>query len=320
MSLADPPPCRSATRGYYGDRTAQADRAEQRTALVSTALKRTEMAATRIRMARPDPDRVVTLPREEAIVLTLARAPFHRELTCPATGGRSDATVPAGSLSFCDLREANQLRLRTAVDAVEFYVPLAALACVTEPVGRGMDRFSLGNGDIVDDPVLTQLSDALAAAFAKPEEASQLFIDHMARAVAAHIGHTYAGLTPGPAVARGGLAPWQEKRVRDLVEANLDGDVSIDQLAAECRLSTRHMSRAFRQTMGMPPHRWLLQVRVERAKAHLRERDLGLSDVARLCGFADQSHFTRIFTQLAGVSPGNWRRQTHRGPMVVCAA
>ena len=319
MSLADPNPCRSATHGYYGDHTAQADRAEQRTALVSTALKRAEMAATRIRMARPDPHRVVTLPREGAIVLTLARASFRRELTCPAMSRRSDATVPTGSLSFCDLREANQLRLRTAVDAVEFYVPLAALACVAESRGS-VDSFSLRNADIVDDPALAQLSDALALAFAKPEEANQLFIDHMARAVAAHIGHTYGGLVPAPAVARGGLAPWQEKRVRDLIEANLDGDVSIDQLAAECRLSTRHMSRAFRQTMGMPPHRWLLQVRVERAKTHLRERDLGLSDVARLCGFADQSHFTRIFTQLAGVSPGNWRRQTRSGPMAAYAA
>lgn len=319
MSLNDPNPCRSPRLGYYGDRTAQADRAEQRTALVSSALKRTEMAATRIRIATPDLDRIVALPREAAIVLTLARVPFHRELTCPANGLKSDAGVPAGSLSFCDLRESNQLRLRTAVDAVEFYVPLAALEAVAETRGR-VDRLSLRNGDIADDPVLMQLSDALALAFARPEEASQLFIDHMARAVAAHVGHTYGGLTAEPAVARGGLAPWQEKRVRDLVEANLDGDVSIDQLAAECRLSTRHLSRAFRQTMGMPPHRWLLHVRVQRAKTHLRQPDLGLVDVARLCGFADQSHFTRIFTQVAGVSPGNWRRQTHRGPMAVCAA
>jgi len=66
--------------------------------------------------------------------------------------------------------------------------------------------------------------------------------------------------------------------------------------------------RAFRRTTGLPPHRWLLRHRVEKAKALLRESALPLHDVALECGFADQSHLTRVFTRWAGQAPGTWRR------------
>jgi AraC-like DNA-binding protein len=60
--------------------------------------------------------------------------------------------------------------------------------------------------------------------------------------------------------------------------------------------------------MGVAPHRWLINRRVELAKDLLRDRETSLSEIALRCGFADQSHFTRVFTRWAGVSPGAWRR------------
>jgi AraC family transcriptional regulator len=73
-------------------------------------------------------------------------------------------------------------------------------------------------------------------------------------------------------------------------------------------LSVSHFSRAFRRTMGVAPHSWLLARRIEVAKERLRDCRLSLSDVALACGFADQSHLTRVFTRMVGVSPGAWRR------------
>jgi AraC family transcriptional regulator len=73
-------------------------------------------------------------------------------------------------------------------------------------------------------------------------------------------------------------------------------------------LSVSHFSRAFRRSMGAAPHNWLLTCRVEAAKEKLRDHRLTLSDVALACGFADQSHLTRVFTRIVGVSPGAWRR------------
>jgi AraC-like DNA-binding protein len=82
----------------------------------------------------------------------------------------------------------------------------------------------------------------------------------------------------------------------------------LARLAAECGLSVRHFARAFRQSTGVPPHRWLLRRRVERAAELLGNRALPLADIAIACGFADQSHFTRVFTALMGASPNTWRR------------
>ena len=107
---------------------------------------------------------------------------------------------------------------------------------------------------------------------------------------------------------RGGLAPWQLKRAEALMSENLGVQVPLGQVAEECGLSVRHLARAFRQSTGVPPHRWLLDRRVERAKELLPNSKLSLSDVALACGFGDQSHFTRTFTAAVRLSPGVWRR------------
>jgi AraC-like DNA-binding protein len=102
--------------------------------------------------------------------------------------------------------------------------------------------------------------------------------------------------------------PWQLRRVREFIESHLDGDPSIQDLARECRLSGSHFARAFRQATGVPPHRWLTQRRIERAKELLLENRFELAEIALACGFVDQSHLTRAFAQSEGCSPGKWRR------------
>jgi AraC family transcriptional regulator len=84
--------------------------------------------------------------------------------------------------------------------------------------------------------------------------------------------------------------------------------VQLKEVARECRLSVSHFSRAFRRSMGVAPHNWLLTRRVEVAKEKLRDDRMSLMDVALATGFADQSHLTRVFTRMVGVSPGAWRR------------
>jgi len=69
-----------------------------------------------------------------------------------------------------------------------------------------------------------------------------------------------------------------------------------------------HFSHAFRRTLGVAPHNWLIEQRIVLSKEKLHDDRLSLSDVAAECGFSDQSHFTRHFTRAVGVSPGTWRR------------
>jgi AraC family transcriptional regulator len=108
---------------------------------------------------------------------------------------------------------------------------------------------------------------------------------------------------------RGGLAPWQVRRAKELVMAHIDGELTLDVLAGECGLSVSHFSRAFQASVGESPHRWLLERRIDRAKDLLFAKGSSLAEIALASGFRDQSHFTRTFSRSVGQSPGAWRRQ-----------
>jgi AraC family transcriptional regulator len=105
-----------------------------------------------------------------------------------------------------------------------------------------------------------------------------------------------------------GLAAWQLQRARDLINVNLAHDLSIAEIAHECGLSSGYFARAFKRSTGVPPYQWLNKTRVERAKELLKDPRCELAEIALLCGFVDQSHFTRVFSRSEGYSPGRWRR------------
>jgi AraC family transcriptional regulator len=116
---------------------------------------------------------------------------------------------------------------------------------------------------------------------------------------------------PARPVARvgGGLSGWQLRRVTDFMTEHAAKDLALDELAALVNLSAKHFARAFRQSTGTPPHRWLIERRVDRAKALLSTGDLNLAEIALACGFADQSHFTAAFRRGTGLTPGAYRRE-----------
>jgi AraC family transcriptional regulator len=109
---------------------------------------------------------------------------------------------------------------------------------------------------------------------------------------------------------QGGLAGWQLRRVMEAMNEHAHHDLTLEELAALVGLSAKHFARAFRQSTGFPPHRWLIERRIERAKNLLSTGDLGLAEIALACGFADQSHFTAAFRRGTGVTPGSFRQET----------
>ncbi len=105
-----------------------------------------------------------------------------------------------------------------------------------------------------------------------------------------------------------GLTTGQLRTVVDAVSARLDTQLSLSRLAAECGLSVSHFATAFAASMGLSPHRWIVQQRLAKAMQLLREDSLPLADVALMCGFSDQSHFTRVFAAATGLPPSRWKR------------
>jgi AraC family transcriptional regulator len=114
-----------------------------------------------------------------------------------------------------------------------------------------------------------------------------------------------------PAVNSIALSPWRLKRVTDYVDAHLHEELDLMDLSRVAGLSLRHFARAFRQEVGETPYRWLMTRRIERAKELLVRSDLGLVQISDICGFADQSHLTKVLKQATGATPLRWRRH-HR--------
>lgn len=146
-----------------------------------------------------------------------------------------------------------------------------------------------------DDPIIRHIGGSLLQALSRPAEINQLFIDHMMLAFTVHVAQTYGGMRSIAALPRGGLAPWQVKQACERLDADLGGKLSRQQISAEFGLSVSHFSRAFRISTGRPPHQWLIGRRVEAAQQLMTIRELPLAEIAISAGFANQSHFTRVF-------------------------
>jgi AraC-like DNA-binding protein len=221
----------------------------------------------------------------------------------------------AGALSCLDLREAWTMDLSDPFDSFHTFIPLTAFDEVTSELKR--PRIEALNTPInVEhrDETMLNLAQALNPVLARPEQATALFLDHLFLAMVAHLATSYGAVDGADVRAQAGrrsrmLTPLQERRVTSRMLDDLAADLSLSELAALCGLSRSYFIRAFKQTTGMPPHRWMLQHRVKRAKDLLHGTKMPISEIAAVCGFADQSHLTRVFSKAFGISPGAWRRQ-----------
>ncbi|MDE1991123.1 MAG: helix-turn-helix transcriptional regulator [Rhizobiaceae bacterium] len=221
------------------------------------------------------------------------------------------ATATVGDTFLFNLGRNPVSELHGAFDILRFYISQESLDELAFDCGQRhamrLETSRLG----AHDPVMLGLAQALVDRVERGNERSALFIDHIGLAFHAHVAEVYGRAGPPSHRTIGHLAPWQLRRAIDHMIAHIDGDPTIAELAGECGLSSGYFARAFRQTVGLTPHQWLMRRRVEHARELLLHGRLELAAIAAACGFVDQSHFTRVFARFEGQSPGRWR-QRHR--------
>ncbi|MDE5442335.1 helix-turn-helix domain-containing protein [Bradyrhizobium sp. CSA207] len=283
--------------------------------LITRSLRGVELAVTETRDDNPVPGLSGSFAPEDAFVVSLK---LHDYPDCELwENGKCvmKADVPAGATYLYDLKRDPRYVIDKPFHSLFFYLPRSALDGLTEqsrvPRVRQL-ACELGVGH--DDTVIRHIGASLQEGLRRPDETNQLFIDHMMLALTAHVAQAYGGLQSVTESIRGGLAPWQVKRACERLESDLRGKLSLAKIAAEFDLSVSHFSRAFRVSTGLPPHQWLLRQRVNTAKQLMGVRGLSLAEVAIAAGFANQSHFTRVFSSMVGVSPGMWRRDGQDAP------
>jgi AraC family transcriptional regulator len=276
--------------------------------LVLRSFQRSAMTFTEV-MDSTGRELTTPVPCEDAFLVQL------RLIDCPRVEYFADGRhvegvdTRAGLIQIHDLRRRTVAVIRDPFHILHIRLPLDAISAAAEEMhAPRIDALQLKPSQSLRDTVLRNLMLALQPMVLRPEEANSLMVSYMALAITAHIAQRYGGAFDRSAFRPGGLAGWQVRRALELLDASLAGDISMNHLAMECGLSVRHFARAFHQSVGMPPHRYLLKRRIEAACHLLARHGMSLPDIALACGFADQSHFTRVFRAHVGVPPGTWRR------------
>lgn len=166
--------------------------------------------------------------------------------------------------------------------------------------------FHLARRVAVEDPQITHLLFALHAELNQHTHSGPAFVEPIARALAIRLltAHTEA---PARAPCRGGLSRPALRRVLEFMDRNLERDLSLRALAEICELSVDHFARAFRESTGAPPHRYLVRRRLARARQLLEQTNRPIADIAQTLGFADQSHLTNVFRRHFGATPARTR-------------
>ncbi len=116
-----------------------------------------------------------------------------------------------------------------------------------------------------------------------------------------------AALAPEP--ARGGLAPWQQRKVERYLTEHLGRPVRVGELADQSALSVSHFCRAFKETFGDTPHGYIVRLRLELAQKLMLATEEPLSQIALASGLADQAHLAKLFRRAVGETPSAWRRR-----------
>lgn len=161
------------------------------------------------------------------------------------------------------------------------------------------------------DPLMEQISLAIAAEMETETSSGNLLVETLSNTLAARLLHNYTwssgDRSPALSVPKG-LDSQRLRRVLDFIEANLEGDLNIERMAATACLSRFHFARAFKASTGQAPHQYVSNRRLERAKSLIWGADRSLADIAYSLNFSSHANFTRAFRRIVGQTPGEFRR------------
>jgi AraC family transcriptional regulator len=169
------------------------------------------------------------------------------------------------------------------------------------------------------DSRLAALVAAVHAEMVAGFPSGRLFLDSVEQAMAVALVNSHAVRHRSVQIYRAGLGTARLRRIKELVHAKMEDDLSLDEMAQSVGLSTAHFARMFRKSTGETPHQFVLRQRLERAKAMLRAPDARVLDVAVACGFKTQQHFAQVFRDVWGVSPTEYRQDV-AGAEATCAS
>jgi AraC family transcriptional regulator len=245
---------------------------------------------------------------EHAYTLHLNRRSSTSISVCGRYGGRQRHDIPFHGATLFDLSDLPMVEVEGRYDMVRVYLPRQRMISVAESMARRSDIKLRPPNPGFDDYIITNLLNIINFSFDNPEQSSQLLVDEVAIMLMSHLIHNYSDASPVER-SRGGLASWQERIAKEILFARICDPPTADELGHACGVSARHFIRAFRQSTGRTPHQWLMHERALKAQDLLVHSERTLAEISAMCGYANQSHFCRVFLRCFGKSPSTARRQ-----------
>jgi AraC family transcriptional regulator len=248
----------------------------------------------------PSRDHLIVLHREGPVQV--------ENLTDRKIGRR---VVPAGGIHLISPGVDFGIHLTAAIETVHIYVRRAVLEEVAlEMVDGDPSHIEIPSRIVDSDKALQALIEASAFAVENDSLGSSMFADYLSRTIAAQLIRTYSGgkLKGGGRMSPyAGMSPILSEAV-DFMSDNIDTSINLSDIAQAINRSPSHIARLFRTELGMPPHRYLINLRVERARKLLEKTSMSIAEIAYECGFAHQEHMTRLFRRHCGTTPAVYRR------------
>jgi AraC family transcriptional regulator len=221
----------------------------------------------------------------------------------------------AGDLALCDRHVGEWVGLMNVTHLQLGISDAALMACSDGAYGE----VELRPSRKFEELRLSAMAAAVHAEMVAGFPSGRLFLDSVEQAMAVTLVNGHAVRHRRVQLYRGGLGSARLRRIRELVHAKMEDDLSLDEMAQSVGLSTAHFARMFRKSTGQTPHQFVLRQRIERAKAMLRAPHARVLDVAVACGFKTQQHFAQVFRDVCGVSPTGYR-QDFIGSEASCAS
>jgi AraC family transcriptional regulator len=210
----------------------------------------------------------------------------------------------ACDLALCHRHEGEWVGLMNVPHLQLGICDAALIAACDEPNGE----VELRPHRKFEDSRLGALAAAVHAEMVAGYPNGRLFLDSVEQAMAVALVSGHAVRRRPVRASRGGLGPARLRRVAELVDAKMEDELSLGEMALSVGLSTAHFARMFRKSTGETPHQFVLRQRLERAKAMLRAPGARVLDVAVACGFKTQQHFAQVFRDVCGISPTRYRQ------------
>ena len=232
----------------------------------------------------------------------------HRQVTHLDSHGEYDGQMNKGEFYLCPAAASGFTSWTAADETLHLFIKpdlLRSVAIETECLNP--EKIELLPVLKTYDSQIEQLSKLLFQETQNNSFGGKLYLESLSQVLVIHLLRNYSVFEPVFREYNSGLSPYKLRKTIDYIHADLDRDLSLEVMAKQIGMSRSYFADRFKQAMGVAPHQYVIQQRIERAKRLLKERSLTISEIALECGFASQSHLNKMFRKYVGTTPRNYR-------------